>query len=126
MVRILVVEDNDINREMLTRRLERKGFEVFIALDGKEGVSKAAEIIPDCILMDINMPVMDGFEATGLLKADDALKSIPVIALTAYALGEDEDKCLEAGCDAYLPKPLDFKMLLSKMAEMNITSGGTA
>jgi CheY-like chemotaxis protein len=115
MSKILLVEDNEMNRDMLTRRLERKGFEVVIAIDGQAGVDMASSSNPDIILMDLSLPVMDGWEATRWIKADPATQSIPVIALTAHAMAGDEQKALEAGCDDYDTKPIDFKRLLGKI-----------
>ena len=115
MSRILLVEDNEMNRDMLSRRLIRKGFEVAIAVDGQEGVDMAKADLPDLILMDMSLPVMDGWEATGLLKADSTTSAIPVIALTAHALSGDKEKALAAGCDDYDTKPIEFKRLLAKI-----------
>ena len=115
MPRILLVEDNEMNRDMLSRRLERKGFEVSIAVDGREGVEKARSEVPDLVLMDMSLPEMDGWEATALLKAEEATRGIPVIALTAHAMDGDREKALEAGCDDYDTKPVDFKRLLEKI-----------
>jgi CheY-like chemotaxis protein len=118
MNKILLVEDNEMNRDMLTRRLERKGFEVVIAVDGKAGVDMASSASPDIILMDLSLPVMDGWEATRQIKADPATQSIPVIALTAHAMAGDEKKALEAGCDDYDTKPVDLKRLLGKIENL--------
>jgi two-component system cell cycle response regulator DivK len=115
MSKILVVEDNEMNRDMLTRRLERKGFEVVVAINGKVGIDMASSTSPDIILMDLSLPVIDGWEATRQIKADPATQSIPVIALTAHAMAGDEQKALEAGCDDYDTKPIDFKRLLGKI-----------
>jgi CheY-like chemotaxis protein len=115
MSTVLLVEDNEMNRDMLSRRLKRKGFEVHMAFDGKQGVEMAAEVKPDIILLDMSLPVMDGWEAAGHLKASDDTKGIPVIALTAHAMAGDKDKALEAGCDDYDTKPVDFKRLLEKI-----------
>ena len=115
MSKILLVEDNEMNRDMLSRRLQRKGFEVVIAVDGQEGVDMATSETPDLILMDLSLPVMDGWEATRRIKADDGTNGIPVIALTAHAMQGDEDKALEAGCDDYDTKPVNFKRLLEKI-----------
>jgi len=115
MSKILVVEDNEMNRDMLTRRLERKGFEVVIAIDGKAGIDMAASSNPDIILMDLSLPVIDGWEATRQIKANPATQSIPVIALTAHAMAGDEQKALKAGCDNYDTKPIDLKRLLGKI-----------
>jgi CheY-like chemotaxis protein len=115
MTTILIVEDNEMNRDMLSRRLERKGFEVLIAVDGEKGLEVAHANTPDLILMDMSLPVVDGWEATRRLKADDRLKHIPVIALTAHAMANDRDKALEAGCNDYDTKPIDLPRLLAKM-----------
>ena len=115
MSKILLVEDNEMNRDMLTRRLERKGFEVVIAVDGKAGVDMATTASPDLVLMDLSLPVMDGWEATRRIKADPATRVIPVIALTAHAMAGDEQKALEAGCDDYDTKPVELKRLLGKI-----------
>ena len=115
MSKILLVEDNEMNRDMLSRRLERKGFEVVIAVDGQAGIDMAASSNPDIILMDLSLPVIDGWEATRQIKANPATQSIPVIALTAHAMAGDEQKALEAGCDNYDTKPIDLKRLLGKI-----------
>ena len=115
MSKILLVEDNEMNRDMLTRRLERKGFEVVIAVDGQAGIDMATSSSPDIILMDLSLPVIDGWEATRKIKADPATQSIPVIALTAHAMAGDEQRALEAGCDDYDTKPIDLKRLLGKI-----------
>ena len=115
MAKILLVEDNEMNRDMLSRRLERKGYEVTIAVNGREGVERGRSEIPELILMDMSLPELDGWEATRQLKADDATRAIPVIALTAHAMAGDREKALEAGCDDYDIKPVDFKRLLSKI-----------
>ena len=118
MSKILLVEDNEMNRDMLTRRLERKGFEVVIAVDGQAGVDMASSTRPDIILMDLSLPVMDGWEATRKIKADPATQSIPVIALTAHAMAGDEQKALAAGCNDYDTKPIDLKRLLGKIEKL--------
>jgi two-component system cell cycle response regulator DivK len=115
MTTILIVEDNEMNRDMLSRRLQRKGFEVLLAVDGAMGVAVARERAPDLILMDMSLPVVDGWEATRQLKADPRLRSIPVIALTAHAMANDRQKALEAGCDEYDTKPIDLPRLLAKI-----------
>jgi CheY-like chemotaxis protein len=115
MVRLLLVEDNEMNRDMLSRRLKRKGFEVDIAVDGEKGVEQARANHPDIILMDMSLPIIDGWEATRQLKADDATKHIPIIALTAHAMTDDRLKALEAGCDEYDTKPVELPRLLSKI-----------
>jgi len=118
MSKILLVEDNEMNRDMLTRRLERKGFEVVIAIDGKAGIDMASSSNPDIILMDLSLPVIDGWEATRQIKADSATQSIPIIALTAHAMAGDEQKALAAGCDDYDTKPIDLKRLLGKIENL--------
>ena len=115
MSKILLVEDNEMNRDMLSRRLERKGFEVVIAIDGQAGVDMASSTNPDIILMDLSLPIIDGWEATRRIKADPATQSIPFIALTAHAMAGDEQKALEAGCDDYDTKPIDLKRLPGKI-----------
>jgi len=118
MSKILLVEDNEMNRDMLTRRLERKGYEVVIAVDGQAGIDMASSTTPDIILMDLSLPVIDGWEATRKIKADPATQSIPVIALTAHAMAGDEQKALQAGCDDYDTKPIDLKRLLGKIENL--------
>lgn len=115
MAKILIVEDNEMNRDMLSRRLERKGYTVSIAVDGQEGVNKACAEKPDLILMDMSLPVIDGWEATRRVKAAPETKHIPVIALTAHAMASDEQKAREAGCDDFDTKPIDLARLLEKM-----------
>jgi CheY-like chemotaxis protein len=115
MPKVLLVEDNEMNRDMLSRRLERKGFEVVIAADGGEGVARAESDLPDLILMDMNLPVLDGWEATRRIKASPRTAAIPVIGLTAHAMAGDRDKVLAAGCDEYETKPVDFPRLLEKI-----------
>jgi CheY-like chemotaxis protein len=115
MVRVLLVEDNEMNRDMLSRRLTRKGFEVVVALDGAEAVQAAAADLPALILMDMSLPVMDGWEATRRIKADATTAAIPVIGLTAHAMEGDREKCLASGCDDYDTKPVDLPRLLDKM-----------
>jgi CheY-like chemotaxis protein len=115
MAKILLVEDNEMNRDMLGRRLQRRGYEVIIAVDGGEGVEMAQNGAPDLILMDMSLPVIDGWEATRRLKAASDTRSIPVIALTAHAMSGDRDKAIEAGCDDYDTKPVEFDRLLAKI-----------
>ncbi len=115
MSKILLVEDNEMNRDMLSRRLKRKGFEVVLAEDGQQGVDRATADPPDLILMDLSLPVMDGWEATRVLKGGDGTRNIPVIALTAHAMEGDKDKAMEAGCDDYDTKPVNFARLLEKI-----------
>jgi CheY-like chemotaxis protein len=118
MTKILLVEDNEMNRDMLSRRLARKGYEVSIAVDGKQGVEMAQQDAPDLILMDMSLPVLDGWEATRQLKGADATRGIPVIALTAHAMSGDREKALEAGCDDYDTKPIELPRLLEKIESM--------
>jgi CheY-like chemotaxis protein len=115
MTTILIVEDNEMNRDMLSRRLQRKGYEILLAIDGADGIAVAKASVPDLILMDMSLPVMDGWEATRRLKTDQALRHIPVIALTAHAMANDREKALEAGCDDYDTKPIELPRLLAKM-----------
>lgn len=115
MPKLLLVEDNEMNRDMLSRRLIRKGYEVVIAVDGAQGVALASEHSPDLILMDITLPVMNGWDATRAIKSDDKTRAIPVIALTALAMVGDREQALEAGCDDYDTKPVDLPRLLGKI-----------
>ena len=115
MSKILIVEDNEMNRDMLSRRLARRGYEVAIAVDGETGIEAARTGAPDLILMDMSLPVMDGWEATRRMKSDETLRHIPVIALTAHAMARDRDKALEAGCDDYDTKPIELPRLLAKI-----------
>src|SRR5690606_23503944 len=115
MYTILLVEDNEMNRDMLSRRLARRGYDVAIALDGAEGVRMARETRPDLILMDMSLPVLDGWEATRRMKADAATAAIPVIALTAHAMTDDEARARAAGCDDFDTKPVDLERLLAKI-----------
>jgi len=115
MAKILLVEDNEMNRDMLSRRLERRGYQVVIAEDGAAGVSLARSETPDLILMDMSLPVMDGWEATRQIKAAPETRAIPVIALTAHAMAGDEEKALAAGCNDYETKPVDLPKLLAKI-----------
>src|ERR1700691_493489 len=115
MPKILLVEDNEMNRDMLSRRLERKGFQGLIAVDGQQGIDLADSEIPDLILMHMNLPIVDGWEATRRVKAKEETKLIPVIALTADAMTGDQSKALSAGCDDYDTKPVDFSRLLGKI-----------
>lgn len=115
MAKILLVEDNEMNLDMLSRRLERKGHQVLLATDGEQGVNIAQTHLPDLILMDMSLPVMDGWDATRLLRTIEATRTIPIIALTAHAVTGDREKCLEAGCTDYETKPVRFENLLSKI-----------
>ncbi len=118
MPKVLVVEDNEMNRDMLSRRLQRRGYEVIISVDGEDGVNKARSDSPDIILMDMDLPVLDGWAATRQLKAAPETKSIPVIALTAHAMAGDREKALEAGCDDYDTKPVEFARLTAKIESL--------
>ena len=116
MPKILLVEDNEMNRDMLSRRLIRRGFEVLTASDGWRGMELARSDRPDVILMDMSLPDIDGWETTRRLRADETVAKIPIIALTAHALVSDRERCIEAGCDDYDSKPVEFDRLLSKIA----------
>lgn len=113
--RILLVEDNDMNRDMLSRRLIKKGYEIIEAVNGKEGVDKAKSEKPDLILMDLSLPEIDGWEATRLIKAEKSTAKIPIIALTAHAMAGDKEKAIGSGCDDYDTKPINLPQLLEKM-----------
>ena len=115
MAKILLVEDNEENRDMLSRRLTRRGYKVVIAMDGEQGVTMAESEVPDLILMDMDLPVLNGWEATRQLKAAPATRAIPIIALTAHAMVGDREKAVEAGCDDYDTKPVEFLRLLEKI-----------
>lgn len=116
MPKILLVEDNEPNRDMLSRRLIKKGYEIVMATDGESSVALAVSLKPDLILMDMSLPIMDGWEATRHIKAHPETGNIPIIALTAHAMGEDRQKALEAGCDEYDTKPIEFSRLMLKIA----------
>ncbi|MDE5081075.1 MAG: response regulator [Trichodesmium sp. St18_bin1] len=118
MVKILLVEDNEMNRDMLSRRLVRKKFEVVIAVDGVEGVEMSISKAPNIIIMDMSLPELDGWEATRRIKANPQTKSIPVIAMTAHAMTGDREKCLQAGCDDYDTKPVELSRLLDKIKNL--------
>jgi CheY-like chemotaxis protein len=124
MPKILLIEDNEMNRDMLSRRLVRNGFEVAVAIDGGQGVAMAASEKPDLILMDLSLPVIDGWEATRRVKADPATKAIPVIALTAHAMSDDKEKALAAGCDDFDTKPVELPRLLAKIQALISTQPG--
>ena len=121
-MKILLVEDNEMNRDMLSRRLERRGFEVIVAVDGAEGVAKSKSELPDIVLMDMSLPVMNGWEATRAIKADAATANTPVIALTAHSMPGDREKAMEAGCDDYDVKPVELPRLLEKMAALGVAA----
>jgi two-component system, cell cycle response regulator DivK len=118
MAKILLVEDNEMNRDMLSRRLTRNGYQVSIATDGQQGVDMALSERPDIILMDMSLPVIDGWEATRRIKANDATRGVPVIALTAHAMAGDREKAMEVGCDDYDTKPVEIARLLGKIAAL--------
>ena len=118
MTKILLVEDNEMNRDMLSRRLKRRGYEVSIAVNGQEGIDMAIDENPDIVLMDMSLPVIDGWEATRQLKNNSQTQSIPIMALTAHAMSGDREKALEAGCDDYDTKPIDLKRLLNKIENL--------
>ena len=118
MARILLVEDNEMNRDMLSRRLKRRGYDVVIAVDGREGIERAASESPDLILLDMSLPEVDGWEAAKRLKADPGTHSIPIIALTAHAMAGDREKALAAGCDEYDTKPVELSRLLGKIQSL--------
>jgi CheY-like chemotaxis protein len=124
MPKVLLVEDNEMNRDMLSRRLVRRGYEVVFAVDGQQGVDLAKSARPDIILMDMSLPVIDGWEATRRVKADDATKSVPVIGLTAHAMSGDREKAMEAGCDDYDTKPVELDRLIGKMERLLGTTKG--
>jgi CheY-like chemotaxis protein len=115
MARILLVEDNEMNRDMLSRRLEKKGYNITIAVDGEQGVMLAQSLLPELILMDMSLPIMDGWEASRIIKTMAQTQHIPIIALTAHAMAEDRQRALEVGCDDYDTKPIDLLRLLSKI-----------
>ena len=115
MAKILLVEDNEMNRDMLSRRLVKRGYEVVIAVEGEQGVALARTDSPDLVLMDMSLPVLDGWEATRRLKSDPATRQIPIIALTAHAMAGDREKAREAGCDDFDTKPVELPRLLSKI-----------
>lgn len=117
-IKILIVEDNELNLDMLSRRLQRKGFEVISAVDGEKGVDKAKAERPDLILMDLSLPILDGYGATRQLKSDPATSTIPIIALTAHAMVGDREKAVAAGCDEYEVKPIEFPRLLEKIESL--------
>ena len=130
MPKVLVIEDNELNRDMLTRRLARKGYETVTAVDGREGVEMALSSRPDLILMDMSLPVLDGWEATRRIKAAPETRAIPVIALTAHAMAGDRERALQAGCDDYDTKPVEFAGLLAKIETLlgtpkTLAGGGT-
>jgi CheY-like chemotaxis protein len=118
MTKVLLVEDNEMNRDMLSRRLIRRGFQVVFAMDGQQGIDLARSERPDIILMDMSLPLIDGWEATRCVKADDATRSVPVIGLTAHAMAGDREKAIEAGCDDYETKPVELDRLIGKIERL--------
>ncbi len=118
MTRILLIEDNELNRDMLSRRLQKRGYEIVMAVDGETGVAMAQSEAPDLILMDMSLPGIDGWEATRILKSAPATRQIPIMALTAHALASDRDKALAVGCDEFDTKPIDLPRLLQKIATL--------
>ena len=118
MTKVLLVEDNEMNRDMLSRRLIRRGFQVVFAMDGQQGIDLARSERPDVILMDLSLPIIDGWEASRRLKADDATRSVPVIGLTAHAMSGDREKAIEAGCDDYDTKPVELDRLIGKIERL--------
>ena len=118
MAKVLLVEDNEMNRDMLSRRLIRRGFEVVFAVNGQQGVDLAQSEKPDIILMDMSLPIMDGWEATRRVKANDETRGVPVIGLTAHAMNGDREKAIEAGCDDYDTKPVEFDRLIGKIERL--------
>jgi len=123
MAKILLVEDNDMNRDMLSRRLTRHGYSVVFAVDGEAGVAMATDEAPDLVLMDMSLPVIDGWEATRRIKADPRTRTIPVIALTAHAMASDEQRAREVGCDDYDTKPIELPRLLGKIERLLQAAG---
>jgi CheY-like chemotaxis protein len=123
VARILLVEDNEMNRDMLSRRLQRKGFAVEMAVDGRLGLEAATRAPPDLVLLDMDLPVVDGWEVARRLKADDRTRAVPIIALTAHAMVGDRDRALEAGCDDYDTKPVEFARLLDKIQTLLAADG---
>jgi len=115
MPKILLVEDNEMNRDMLSRRLSKRGYEIVLAMDGEEGIAKARSERPDLILMDMSLPIKDGWEATAELKSDVVMQKIPVIGLSAHAMSGDRDRAMQAGCDDYDTKPVELDRLLAKI-----------
>ena len=118
MVKVLLVEDNEMNRDMLSRRLIRRGYEVVFAVDGQQGLEMAGSEKPDIVLMDMSLPVMDGWEATRRIKSDAALHALPVIGLTAHAMSGDREKAIDAGCDDYDTKPVELDRLIEKIQRL--------
>jgi CheY-like chemotaxis protein len=126
MIKVLLVEDNEMNRDMLSRRLIRRGFHVVFAMDGQQGIDLARSERPDIILMDMSLPVIDGWEATRRVKADPATRSVPLIGLTAHAMAGDREKAIEAGCDDYDTKPVELDRLIGKIDRLLGTGKGEA
>ncbi len=125
MVKVLLVEDNEMNRDMLSRRLTKRGYEVIMAIDGQQGVDMAVSEKPDIILLDMSLPVVDGWEAAQQIKANEASKGVPLIALTAHAMASDRERALSAGCDDFDTKPVELPRLLGKMEALLTARGIT-
>jgi two-component system, cell cycle response regulator DivK len=123
MCRLLLIEDNELNRDMLSRRLESRGYQVIMAVDGQQGLAMAQAQLPDLILMDMSLPLMDGWEATRRLKANPATRAIPVLALTAHAINGDREKAIQVGCDDYDTKPVEFSRLIDKIQFLLLSRG---
>ncbi|MBT9613307.1 MAG: response regulator [Burkholderiales bacterium] len=117
MLRVLLVEDNEMNRDMLTRRLEKRGYSILVAMDGAQGLAAAQQLQPALILMDMSLPIMDGWEATRRLKNDSATRHTPVIGLSSHAMAADRERALQAGCDDYDTKPIDLERLIAKIEQ---------
>jgi len=122
MKKLLLVEDNEMNRDMLSRRLARRGYEISVAIDGEQGLAEALRQLPDLIIMDMSLPVLDGWETTRRLKLCDETRAIPVLALTAHAMAGERDRALEAGCNDYDTKPVDFARLLGKIENLILSA----
>ncbi|HWB60823.1 MAG TPA: response regulator [Chthoniobacteraceae bacterium] len=122
MKKLLLVEDNEMNRDMLSRRLARRGYEIVIAVDGEQGIAEANRVHPDLIIMDMSLPVIDGWESTRRLKQQPETQAIPVLALTAHAMAGERDRALAAGCNDYDTKPVDFERLLGKIENLLVTN----
>ncbi len=118
MIKVLIVEDDELNSDMLSQRLKRKGYEIMLAVNGEEAIQVAKKSKPDLILMDMGLPVLDGWEASRQLKADKATKHIPIIALTAHTMSEERERVFEVGCDEYESKPVDFEQLIEKIEKL--------
>ena len=125
MVKVLLVEDNEMNRDMLSRRLAKRGYEVVMAIDGQQGVDMAVSEKPDIILLDMSLPVVDGWEAAQQIKANEVSKGVPLVALTAHAMASDRERAMSAGCDDFDTKPVELPRLLGKMEALLTAKGIT-